>query len=336
MIYVGVVGFGYWGPNIVRNIMSLEDIEVLCIADQNIDRIKQVKKLYPSILVTQDFNDLLVNKKINAIVIATPVATHFELAYKSLKSGKHTLVEKPLASSSDECLKLIDLANRKNLVLQVDHTFPFTSAVKKIKSLLENQSLGNILYYDSVRINLGLFQNDVNVIGDLAIHDISILDFLMDKQPKSVVANGVAHHFGQKENIAYITLIYDSNFIANIHVNWLSPIKIRKILIGGDKKMIVYDDLEPVEKIKIYDKGVLSQKDIKQAYQMRVGYRLGDVHSPHLQNVEALNSLIKHFKSCIINKSRPLTDGLSGLKVVKIIEAATLSMKNAGKPVSLL
>ena len=195
--------------------------------------------------------------------------------------------------------------------------------------------MGNLLYYDSVRINLGLFQNDVNVIGDLAIHDISILDYLIGESPNFVVANGVAHHAGQKENIAYITLLYDKNFIANIHVNWLSPIKIRKILIGCDKKMIVFDDLELVEKVKIYDKGIASQKDSEQAYQMRVGYRTGDVNSPHIESTEALHSLLEHFKKCIINHSNPITDGNSGLRVVKVIEAATNSMENYGKPIQM-
>mgnify|MGYP001322635503 CR=1 FL=1 len=335
MINVGIIGFGYWGPNIVRNIMSIENMKVLQIADVNNDRLKQANKLYPSVILTKDPKNIFENKKIDAVIIATPVSTHFELAYNSLCAGKHTLVEKPLASSSEECLKLIDIADKNKLVLQVDHTFPYTEAVKKIKFLLKSNSLGNLLYYDSVRINLGLFQNDINVIGDLAIHDLSILDFLMGKQPISIVANGMAHHSGQNENIAYVTLIYDDNFIANIHVNWLSPIKIRKILIGCDKKMIVYNDLEPAEKIKIYDKGILSQRDSKQTYQMRVGYRLGDVNSPHLENTEALYAVLDHFKNCISKQSIPITDGLSGLRVIKIIEAATYSMENSGIPVSI-
>ena len=335
MINVGLIGFGYWGPNIVRNIMPIEDMNILCIADLNADRLKQAQKLYPSVAVTKNSEDIMNNKKINAVIIATPLASHFTLASNALKAGKHILVEKPLANSSDECSRLIDIARRRNLVLQVDHTFPFTGAIKKIKSLLQSKSLGKLLYYDSVRINLGLFQNDVNVIGDLAIHDISILDFLIGEDPNFVVANGMAHNSEQKENIAYVTLLYDKNFIANIHVNWLSPIKIRKILIGCDKKMIVYDDLELVEKVKIYDKGILSQKDSEQAYQMRVGYRTGDVNSPHIESTEALYSLLEHFKKCVMNNSNPITDGNSGLRVVKIIEAATASMGNLGKPVQM-
>ena len=335
MINVGLFGFGYWGPNIVRNIMSIEDMNILCISDLNADRLKQAQKLYPNITVTKNSEDIMLNKKIDAVIIATPLASHFNLASKALMAGKHTLVEKPLANSSDECSRLIDIAKRSNLVLQVDHTFPFTGAIKKIKSLLQSESLGKLLYYDSVRINLGLFQNDVNVIGDLAIHDISILDYLIGENPNFVVANGIAHHAGQKENIAYVTLLYDKNFIANIHVNWLSPIKIRKILIGCDKKMIVFDDLELVEKVKIYDKGILSQEDSEQAYQMRVGYRTGDVNSPHIESTEALQSLLEHFKKCIMNHSNPITDGNSGLRVVKVIEAATNSMENFGKPVQM-
>ena len=335
MINLGVIGFGYWGPNIVRNIMSIEGMKVLQIADLNAERLLSAKKNYPNISITEDLNDILNNKKINSVIIATPVSTHFKIAYDALKSGKNILVEKPLASSSDECLKLIELAERKNLILQVDHTFPYTEAVKKIKLLLDENTLGNILYFDSVRINLGLFHNDVSVIEDLAVHDISILDYLIIKKPKSVIANGVAHVKGQKENIAYITLIYDDKFIANIHVNWLSPVKVRKTLIGCDKKMVVYDDLEPIEKIKIYDKGIKSDLDYKQINEMRVGYRLGDMYSPQLKNVEALNSLLNHFKDCIVNQSTPITDGLSGLRVVKTIESATKSMNNNGRPEEL-
>ena len=331
MINIGVIGYGYWGPKIVRNIMKIDGFMITKIVDLNKQNLLRAKKLYPRLVLSNDYNDIIKDKNTDAVVIATPVSTHFHLAKAALNAMKHTLVEKPLASTSEECKNLIDLAHTNKLILQVDHIFPYTGAISKIKSLFEDKSLGMPLYYDSVRINLGLFQNDVNVIWDLAVHDLSILDYLFEIEPVSLIANGVAHIKGQKENIAYLTLNYPNNFMVNIHVNWLSPVKVRKILIGCDKKMIVYDDLEPTEKVKVYNKGLTENNHSSNLYDMRVGYRLGDIWAPHLDLTEGLYKMLEHFRYCINLNKKPMTSALSGLKVVKIMEAATRSMDNNGK-----
>jgi predicted dehydrogenase len=331
MINIGVIGYGYWGPKIVRNLMKIDDFVIIKIVDLDDQNLLKAKKLYPRLLLSNDINDIINDKNINAVIIATPVSTHFHMAKAALNAGKHTLVEKPLASTSEECKILIDLADKNKLILQVDHIFPYTGAINKIKSLFEEKSLGEPLYYDSVRINLGIFQNDVNVIWDLAVHDLSILDYLFDVEPISLIANGVAHIKKQKENIAYLTLNYQNNFMVNIHVNWLSPVKIRKILIGCDKKMVVYNDLEPTEKIKVYNKGLTENNSSTNLYDMRVGYRLGDIWAPQLDLTEGLYKMLEHFKYCINFDKTPMTSALSGLKVVKIMEAATRSMNNDGK-----
>jgi len=331
MINIGIIGYGYWGPNLVRNFNETTGINVCQVSDLDPNKLRKVKARYPGIDVNTDAKEIIENQKVDAIAIATPVSTHYDLALKALKMGKHVLVEKPMADTSEKCQELIELAERKKLILMVDHTFPYTGAVNKIKDLIETRELGKILYYDSVRINLGLFQHDINVIWDLAVHDLSILDFLFDEKPVAVSATGMAHVSDQPENVAYLTLFYDDNLIAHIHVNWLSPVKIRQTLIGGDKKMLVYDDLEPTEKVKIYDKGIDMVSNDKSIYNLRVGYRTGDMWAPNLDNSEALFNLTNHFRECILQNERPITNAMSGLQVVRMMEAATRSMSNNGQ-----
>jgi len=335
VINVGIIGYGYWGPNLVRNFAESPGCRIAAVSDLNAGRLQNVKRRYPSIEVSTDYKDLLENNGIDAIAIATPVSTHFELAMQSLKAGKHVLVEKPLASRSEECFNLIEEAARLQKTLLVDHTFVYTGAVRKIRELIENNELGDIYYYDSVRINLGLFQHDVNVVWDLAVHDLSIMDFLFEVYPCAVSATGMSHLNRQPENIAYMTLFFDRPFIAHIHVSWLAPVKIRRALIGGSAKMVVFDDLESSEKVKVYDKGITTNDDIENMYKMLVGYRVGDMWAPNLDQTEALRTEVAHFIDCIENSRRPITDGESGSRVVSILEAAVESMTKRGTPVQL-
>jgi len=335
MINIGVIGYGYWGPNLVRNFNETSGINVCQVADLENDKLQKIRLRYPAIAVTTDYSKIIENKDIDAVAIVTPVSTHFDLALRALRAGKHVLVEKPMAATSEQCERLIDEADKKNLILMVDHTFPYTGAVRKIKELIDDDLLGKIYYFDSVRVNLGLFQHDVNVIWDLAVHDLSILDYLFDEKPVAVSATAMSHISGQPENMAYITLFFAGNIIAHIHVNWLSPVKIRRTLIGGDKKMLLYDDLEPTEKLKIYDKGIDTVIDDESIYQMRIGYRTGDMWAPNLDSTEALYRLAKHFWDCIEGNDEPITSSISGLRVVQMIEAATKSMYNNGHPEKL-
>jgi predicted dehydrogenase len=335
MIGIGVVGFGYWGPNLVRNFSELQKSKVLAICDARSERLKSAQLRYPGVETTNDFKELLSHSGIDAIAIATPVSSHYELAMESLKAGKHVLVEKPLTMTSDQGIRLIDEAEKRNLTLMVDHTFLYTGAVRKIKDLVDNNGVGEVYYYDSVRVNLGLFQHDVNVIWDLAVHDLSIMDYVLGIEPVAVSATGISHVPGRPEDIAYLTLFFDSNLIAHIHVNWLAPVKVRSTLIGGDKKMIVYDDLEPSEKIKIYDKGITLGNNGEGLYKEMIGYRTGDMWAPKLDTAEALKLEAIHFLQCIGEKKRPVTDGAAGLRIVKILEAATGSMKEHGRPLEL-
>jgi predicted dehydrogenase len=335
MLKIGIVGLGYWGPNLVRNFSQAASTQVKYVCDLNQSRLTKIKNIYPNIYTTTDINEILKDKDIDAVSIATPVSTHFDLAMKALKAGKHVLLEKPLTDSSDKCKRLIDEADANNLVLMVDHTFPYTAAVQKIKELVSNGDIGELYYYDSARVNLGLFQHDVSVIWDLAVHDLSILEFIHKEHPIAVSATGISHVEGQPENIAYLTIFYKSNMIAHIHVNWLAPVKLRQTLIGGSKKMILYDDMEPSEKIKIYDKGITFVDDDESITRMRIGYRSGDVLSPNLDRVEALSSLVKHFARCIEEGEQPITSAESGMRVVRILEAATESMAKKGEMVRL-
>ncbi len=334
MLKVAVIGYGYWGPNLVRNFVETPDAEVIMVADISESNLQRVSSRYPAIQTTTSVDDIYSNDDIEAVVIATPVDTHYNLALKALQSGKHVMVEKPMASSSAEAQHLIDEAKERNLVLMVDHTFVYTGAVRKIAQLVNDGELGDVLYYDSTRINLGLFQHDVNVIWDLAVHDLSIIEYIMNKEPRAVSATGISHVEGEPENVAYLTIYYDDNFIAHVNVNWLAPVKVRRTLIGGSKKMIVYDALEPIETLKIYDKGIdiESTEDI---YRTLISYRTGDMYSPKIEATEALQLEAKHFIECIANGTTPETDGKAGLRVVKILEAASQSIQNRGGVVEL-
>ena len=335
-INVGVIGYGYWGPNLVRNFAEVPGARVTAVSDFQTDLLLKAKTRYPAIQVTTNCQDIFDDPKIDAVAIATPVSTHFDLALAALKAGKHVLLEKPMTVTSEESLRLIEEAERRNLVLMVDHTFVYTGAVGKMRELVASNVLGDIYYYDSVRVNLGLFQHDVNVIWDLAVHDLSIMDYVLQTQPYAVSATGMNHVAGEPENIAYLTLFFNNNSIAHIHVNWLAPVKVRRTLIGGSQKMIVYDDLEPSEKLKLYDKGITLKDDPQESmYQMLIGYRAGDMWAPKLEVTEALRTEALHFIRCIENGDRPITDGEAGLRVVRILEAATLSLKKQGRLVEL-
>lgn len=334
MIKIGVIGYGYWGPNLVRNFSESGLADVRMVSDLRTERLNQARVRYPSIRTTERYLDLLEDSSLNAVAIATPVSSHFNLAMAALRAGKHVLVEKPFTATAEQGGRLIEEAERRNLTLMVDHTFLFTPAVRKIKDLVATGELGSLYYYDSVRVNLGLFQHDVNVLWDLAVHDLSIMDFLLGKQPQAVSATGVAHVVAQPEDVAYLTCYFADNIIAHFHVNWLAPVKIRRTLIGGSQKMVVYDDLEPSEKVKVYDKGItVSEPD--GVYKMMVGYRTGDMWAPQLAMTEALGVEARHFIECIQSGAKPLTDGQSGLNVVRILEAATASMRQHGRPVEL-
>lgn len=327
MINIGVVGYGYWGPNLVRNFAETPGANVLGVSDLDTGKLALVRKRFPAVIATTDYLDLLNNPAIDAIAIATPVDKHFEIALAALRAGKHVWVEKPMTETSEQARRLIDEAQRRNLVLLVDHTFIYTGAVRKMRELIQAGELGRILYYDSIRVNLGLFQRDVSVISDLAVHDFSILDYLLGEHPVAVSANGVNHFPGTPENHANVTLFYDSGAIAHTSVSWLAPVKVRLILLGGSKKMITYDDVEPSEKVKVYDKGVSITDDPAKIQEMRVGYRTGDMHAPRLFGTEALRIESEHFVDCIEHRKMPITDGQLGLRVVEIIEATHQSMR---------
>jgi predicted dehydrogenase len=333
MINVGIVGYGYWGPNLVRNFSETPGVTVAAVADQDPKRLELVQRRYPAVRTTQRFQDLLQDPKVDAIAIATPVSTHFELGMAVLRAGKHLWLEKPMTETLLQATKLMEEADRRQLTVFVDHTFIYTGAVRKMGELIKSGELGRVYYYDSIRVNLGLFQRDVNVISDLAVHDFSILDYLLGEHPAAVSASGTNHFPGTPENLAYITLFYDSGTIAHTNVSWLAPVKVRQILIGGSKRMITYDDLEPSEKVKIYDKGISFTEDPKQIYDMRVGYRTGDMWAPKLDASEALQKGASHFVDCIEHKKAPETDGQLGLRVVEVIEAATSSMRGRGETV---
>jgi len=335
MINVAVVGFGYWGPNLVRNFADLPAANLSAVCDLNKDRLELVQRRYPGVKTVTDPGELARDPAIDAVVIATPVSSHFELALQALKSGKHVLVEKPLTANGDQARRLIEEAEQRRLTLMVDHTFTYTGAVRKIHEIVNSGELGDVYYYDSVRVNLGLFQHDVSVLWDLAVHDLSIMDFLLDARPTAVSATGISHVADQPENVAYLTLFFDTSLIAHVHVNWLAPVKVRKTLIGGSQKMVVYDDLEPSEKIKIYDKGITVNDSDEGRHQQLIGYRTGDMTAPKLDIVEALRDEAAHFVDCIENKKKPITDGHAGLQVVSVLDAASRSIEQRGRPVDL-
>ena len=335
MIRVGVIGYGYWGPNLVRNFADLVDASVTVVSDQRTERLAQAQRRYPGLRVTTDPFDLIADPAVDAVAIATPVALHFELANAALRAGKHVLVEKPMASTSDEARRLIDEAARRRLTLMVDHTCVYTGAVQKMRELVRAGELGDLNYYDSVRINLGLFQPDVDVLWDLAVHDLSIMDFVLPLQPVAVSATGLAHVPGRPANIAYMTMFFDGPMIAHVHASWLAPVKVRRTLLGGSRRMVVFDDLETGEKIKVYDSGISVDPNPENIYQMLIGYRTGDMWAPKLAVTEALHVEAAHFIDCIARSAQPQSDGAAGLRVVRLLEAATASMQQQGRPVDI-
>ena len=335
MIKVGVIGYGYWGPNLVRNFMEAPGSTVVAVSDLRAERLAPVRHRYPTLRTTTHCEELFQDPTIDAIVVATPVSSHYELAVAAMRAGKHVLVEKPLAASSELGELLIEEAESRNLVLMVDHTFVYTGAVRKIREIIANNELGDIYYYDAVRVNLGLFQHDVNVIWDLAIHDLSIMDYVLPSRALAVSATGISNIPGQPENVAYITLFFSNPQIAHVHVNWLTPVKVRHTLIGGSEKMILYDDIEPSEKVKIYDKGITVSASGEAVYEMLVSYRSGDMWAPRLDTTEALHREVLHFIDCIENRKRPETDGQAGLRLVKIVEAAERSLRARGQLVEI-
>ena len=329
----GVIGYGYWGPNIVRNLMGIEGSAVVAIAELSAAARARAQKAYPGVKVISDTAELFKSPQVDAVAVISPVWTHYDLAKAALMSGKHVFVEKPFTSNSAQGQELIELAERKNLTLMVDHTFLFTGAVKKIEELIRNGSLGRLYYYDSTRVNLGLFQHDINVLWDLAPHDLSIVDYLIRATPEAVVATGQGHLNGH-EDVAYMTIYFPDKVIAHINVNWLSPVKVRTTLIGGEKRMLVWNDLEADEKLKIYDKGV--DIDSREGvYNLLVSYRSGDMHAPQLEQTEALRQELSYFVDCVDKGEKPFNDGHAGLRVVRMLEAASESMKRKGELVAL-
>ena len=333
MIRIGAIGYGYWGPNVVRNIHSVEGARLVSVCDKSTAALKRAKQAYPHVHVTTDPCEVLTSAEVDAVAVITPVCTHFELAKAALLNGKHIFVEKPFTASAPQAEELIELAEKKKLKIMVDHTFLFTGAVQKIRQLIDEQVLGDLYYYDSLRVNLGLFQHDISVIWDLAPHDLSIMDYLIPSKPEAVSATGEKHLNGV-EDVAFITVYFPHNVIAHVNVNWLSPVKVRTTLVGGEKKMLVWNDLEADEKIKVYDKGVRIDNG-QGLHQMLVSYRTGDMWAPRLEQAEALKAEVGYFVDCISNNQTPFNDGMAGLRVVKVLEAAEQSVRNRGALVQL-
>lgn len=332
---IAVVGCGYWGQNLLRNFCELEEAEVVMVCDFDSRSLTRAKRRYPSIEVTQSYAEVLADPRVDGVVLATPVSTHYSFAKQALQAGKHVLVEKPLAQSGAQVLDLIELAEAKGKILMVDHTFLYTGAVRRMKAMVDSGEIGQLLYFDSVRISLGLVQSDINVLWDLAPHDLSIMDYLFEREPIAISAIGVKHLNTPHENIAYVTVQFEGNLIAHFHVNWLAPVKVRRTLVGGSKKMVVYDDTENSEKIKVYDKGVVQTQDPERREKMLTGYRNGDMLAPQLDTGEALRLMAKEFVASINEKRAPLSDGYAGYRVVRLLEAAQRSIEQNGRVISL-
>jgi predicted dehydrogenase len=333
MIRVGIIGYGYWGPRIARNFNSANGCEVAVICDKSPETLRRAKQAFPGIAVTSEVSDVMSAPDIDAVAVITPVWTHFGLAKAALENGKHVFVEKPFTATAAQAEELIELAIRKNLKIMVDHTFLFTGAVKKIRQLIDEGTLGKLYYYDSTRVNLGLFQHDVNVIWDLAPHDLSIMDYLIQAKPTAVIATGQKHLNGH-EDIAYITIYFGDSMIAHLNVNWLSPVKVRSTLLGGEKKMVLWNDVEADEKVKVYDKGV-DISNGQSVYDLLVSYRSGDMWAPKIEQAEALATEAKYFVDCIEQDITPFNDGAAGLRVVKLLEAADRSLQERGAAIQL-
>jgi len=334
-INIAVIGCGYWGPNLIRNFNFIPDCEMKVCCDINIERLKRMKQLYPDIEITTNYKEIIAAADIDAIAIATPVRTHTEIAKKCLSANKHILVEKPITTSVVTCKELIKLAEERKKILMVGHTFEYTASVNQIRDIIESGELGDILYIASKRLNLGLFQDDINVVWDLAPHDISIILYLLQKIPVSVNARGKAHYKKNIEDVSWISLNFNDNLIAFLHHSWLDPYKIRKMTVVGSKKMLIYDDVEPNEKIKIFDKGIQIPPYYDTFAEFHFTYRYGDIYSPRVKEYEPLTRECQHFIECIQKDQQPISDGYDGLKVIAILEAATESLKNSGKSVDV-
>jgi predicted dehydrogenase len=332
MLSIGIIGYGYWGPNLVRNFSGIVTIEVKYVAEANSARHSQIRRNHPNVQILLSAEEMLQDESLDAVVIATPVSTHYTLAKQALLSGKHVLLEKPMATSVAECEELIQIAEAKGLTLMVDHTFLYTGAVQKIKEIVDSGDIGELQYFDSTRINLGIFQNDVNVLWDLAPHDISILSYLKEEKPVSVNATGISHLKNGIENIAYMTINYASNFIAHFNCSWSSPVKIRQTLISGDQKMILYNDIEPTEKVRVFDTGVGVKSDADRD-KLLIDYRYGDILIPKLSTHEALQQVAMDFVESIVSRKTPLSSASIGLHVVRVLEAAEKSIKQKGKEI---
>jgi predicted dehydrogenase len=332
MIQVGVIGYGYWGPIVARNFATAEGTRLTAVSDKNPVALERACRAHPGILATADPMEVIRSPRVDAVAVITPVWTHYEFAKAALENGKHVFVEKPFTATSSQAQELIDLALARNLQIMVDHTFLFTGAVRKIRQLIDEGVLGKLFYYDSVRVNLGLFQHDVNVIWDLAPHDLAIMDYLIAARAEAVSATGQCHLNGL-EDLAYLT-VYIPGMLAHINVNWLSPVKVRTTLIGGEKKMALWNDLEPDEKVRIYDKGVEITSG-QGVYDLLVSYRSGDMWAPKVESTEALKTEAGYFRDCVQNNRTPINDGLAGLRVVRMLEAAGQSLKQRGGAVAL-
>ncbi len=335
MIQTAVIGVGYWGPNWVRNFAIHPEIQVKRICDKNPDRLLKMRHRYPYIEMTHNVADIITDPDIELVAICTPVHTHYSIASQLIQAGKHVLIEKPMTASTQEAEQLVELAEKFNVHIFVDHTFIFTGAVRKIKSLLANGEIGDLYYLDSVRVNLGLFQHDVNVIWDLAPHDVSVLNHLVPAKPEGIITTGSDHLGDGKADMAYITLFYPANLIAHIHVNWLSPVKIRQMLVAGSKKMVVWDDNQPSEKIRVYDKGIEVIRTPDEIYHTLIQYRTGDMYAPKIDTTEALSVETEHVVQVLRGKETPIVDGVKGLEVVRILEAAQQSLMQRGKEIRL-
>ncbi|MBI2823282.1 MAG: Gfo/Idh/MocA family oxidoreductase [Planctomycetia bacterium] len=337
MVRVAVVGAGYWGPNLIRNFAACADTQLVAVCDTDQKRLTKALAGFPDVAPVREFDELLGRADVDAVAIATPVGTHAPMGLAALRAGKHVLIEKPLAASVHDAKELVTTAKEMGRVLMVDHTFIYSGPVQRIKQIVDAGEIGDLYFIDSVRINLGLFQHDVNVVWDLAPHDLSILDYLVGRLPRSLSAFGTCHADSVREieDVAYLNLDFSGGLLASFHVNWLSPVKVRHFIIGGSRKSIVYDDLEPAEKVKVYDRGITVNGDIEARRGVLVGYRTGDVWSPHIAQTEPLARLVSHFAECIREGKEPITSGEAGLRVVRILEAAQRSIKAQGGRITL-
>ena len=335
MINIGLIGYGYWGPNLARNFNINPNMDLKSICDFSADRLAMAGRLYSQVRLTKDTNDLFGDTNLDAIAIATPVSTHFGLAHKALSNDKHVWIEKPITEKVEHAEALIDLASKKNKSLFVDHIFVYTGSVRKIKQIIQKGELGDLIYYDSTRVNLGLFQQDVDVVWDLAAHDISIMDYLMPFKKFTVSATGSNYYGNGIVPKSLLTIYMENNVVGHINVSWVSPVKIRHTLIGATSKMILYDDNNPSEKDKDYDKGVAIYETKEELYRLKIQYRIGDMYAPKLDEFEALAVGTEHFADCIINGKKPMTDGKAGLEVVKVLVASKESLRKKGAPIEI-